>query len=41
MVLFEKYEKERSSAKRLNAKAKEIESFLAKLEKEKDELEEA
>ena len=41
MVLFEKYEKERSSAKRLNAKAKEIQSFLATREKENDELDDA
>ena len=36
--LFEKYEQERGSAKRLNSKSKEIQMFLSRLENEYNEI---
>ena len=38
VLLFEKYENEKSTAKRINAKPKEIQCFLSKLENEYDEI---
>ena len=40
MVIFEKYENERGSLKRLNVKAKYVQGQLTKLEKEYEEINE-